>query len=191
MGPLAPPGPQMGPGAPGIDLKSKIAKFGILNILWFYITLKNWYFPCFAMVFAFFWGWIQILRENHPVSWVQTNISPKSVQSKNQKNYKNRSRKIGASIKYEKQKCDLQFAPIGLNELHIEIPSIFLDFLYTTPGPIWRPWGGGQENLITNFDKNLTVRSKIPCTVLLKFRIPPGAQPLCLERSPPRLPTPE
>ena len=59
-------------------------------------------------------------------------------------NYKNRSRKIGTLIKYEKQKCDLQFAPTELNEFHIEIPSIFMDFLYTTPGPIfWGP-GGGQ-----------------------------------------------
>ena len=64
-----------------------------------------------------------------------------TVQSKNQKNYKNRSRKIGTLIKNEKQKCDLQFAPTELNEFHIEIPSIFNDFLYTTPGPIWRALG--------------------------------------------------
>ena len=93
-----------------------------------------------------------------------------TVQSKNQKNYKNRSRKIGTLIKNEKQKCDLQFAPTGLNEFHIEIPSIFTDLFYTTPGPILGALGGprpppGAQNIPQNLDKNLTVRSKIPCTV--------------------------
>ena len=75
-----------------------------------------------------------------------------TVQSTNQKNYKNRSREIGTFIKNEKQKCDLQFAPTGLNEFHIEIPGIFMKFLYTTPGPIlgalWGPRAPpGAQNL--------------------------------------------
>ena len=64
------------------------------------------------------------------------------VQPKNQKNYKNRSKKIGTLTKNEKQKCDLQFAPTELNEFHIEILGIFMDFLYTAPGPILGALGG-------------------------------------------------
>ena len=59
-----------------------------------------------------------------------------TVQSKNQKNYKNRSRKIGTLIINEKQKCDIQFAPTRLNEFRIEIPRKFIDFLYN-------PWAQG------------------------------------------------
>lgn len=91
-----------------------------------------------------------------------------TVQSKNQKNLKNLSRKIRTLIKNEKQKCDLQFAPTRLNEFYIEYQYFYGFFIYN-PWPIWGPWGGprpppGAQNVVKNFNKNLTGRSKIPCT---------------------------
>ena len=38
---------------------------------------------------------------------------------RSEKNYKNRSRKIGTFKKNEKQKCDLQFAPTELDDFNI------------------------------------------------------------------------
>ena len=62
---------------------------------------------------------------------------------KKSEKFKNRSRKIGAFKKNEKQKCDLQFAPTELNELLIEIPCIFIDFYIRPLGPFGGP-GGAQ-----------------------------------------------
>ena len=52
-----------------------------------------------------------------------------TVQLKKLKNYKIRSRKIGTLIKNEKQKCDLQVAPTGLNGFNIEIHRFFEFFI--------------------------------------------------------------
>ena len=95
-----------------------------------------------------------------------------TVHSKNPKNSKNRSRKIGTSKKYEKQKCDLQFAPTGLNDFHIEIPSILMDFLYTTPGPILGALGGPRAPPRGPKFSQICITVKIPSTV--GRRIPQG-----------------
>ena len=91
-----------------------------------------------------------------------------TVQSKNKKNYKKLSRKIGTLIKDKKQKFDLQFAPTGLNEFHIEIPGIFMDFLYDP----WAHFGGPVRAQGPPGAQNLTKQKKTYIYIYISLHPP-------------------
>lgn len=83
-----------------------------------------------------------------------------TVQSTNQENLKNRSRKIGTLVKFEKQKCQILSAPNEGNEFNIQKTIHFYRFciwplglFYGGPGGSQAPPGGQK------------IQWKIDCTV--------------------------
>ena len=67
-----------------------------------------------------------------------------TVQSTNQENLKNRSRKIGTLVKFEKQKCQILSAPNEGNEFNIQKTIHFYRFCIWPLGLFYGGPGGSQ-----------------------------------------------